>query len=286
MISFFGVTSPSRTRIAGAADDFQDCVHERWSMPFLLSLICLLVGTADSEGADPKPRPSQGKGGPVGTFPDETMEINGIRREYRLVVPKSVDGSKPVPVLFAFHGFLIDSKDLMPVYSQLDRLAEQEGFVLVYPNAVDKAWRILPVLARDDFEFFDKLLARINSQYNIDRNRVYLTGMSNGAYFAHLLASQRSDVVAAIAAHSGGLGVLARRQPQVKHKYGVLIIHGDEDSIVKVDEGRKAHEAYKSWGFPVEYIEVPNQNHLWAHKANVNARIWKFLVAHPLNAAP
>ena len=61
-----------------------------------------------------------------------------------------------------------------------------------------------------------------------------------------------------------------------------LIIHGDEDAIVKGDEGRKARDAYQSWGFPTEYLEVPGQNHLWALKADVNTKLWKFLMAHPL----
>lgn len=247
---------------------------------WMIMASCMITASA----AEPKARPSNGKGGTAGTFPDETMEIAGVKREYRLVVPKSVDNRKPVPILFAFHGFLIDSKDLMPKYSQLDQLAEKERFVLVYPNAVDKAWRIVPFLAKDDFAFFDKLLAHLCGRYNIDRNRVYLTGMSNGAFFAHLLASQRSDVVAAIACHSGGLGVLARRPPQVKHKYGVMIIHGEKDSIVNVDEGRKSRDQYQSWGFPTEYLEVAGLNHLWAVNADVNTRLWKFLKEHPLNA--
>lgn len=107
-------------------------------------------------GAEVEPRPSNGKGGAVGTFADEKIDINDASREYRLVVPKSVDGLKPVPILFVFHGFLIDNKDLMSAYSQLDKLAEQEGFVLVYPNAVNKAWKLIPALAKDDFAFFDQ----------------------------------------------------------------------------------------------------------------------------------
>lgn len=263
----------------------RSCRHRReagrWHA-FATLVIYLLICSHGVSAADPKPRPSNGKGGAVGTFPDEKIQVGNADREYRLVVPKSIDGNRPVPVLFAFHGFLIDSKDLMPVYSQLDRLAEREGFIVVFPDAVDKAWRILPALARDDFAFFDQLLKHLTEKYNIDRNRIYLTGMSNGAYFAHLLASQRSDVVAAIACHSGGLGIVMRRPPQVHHKYGVMIIHGDEDSIVNVDEGRKARDAYQRWGFPVEYMEVAGQNHVWALKADVNTRIWKFLMAHPL----
>ena len=63
-----------------------------------------------------------------------------------------------------------------------------------------------------------------------------------------------------------------------------MIIHGDKDSIVNVDEGRKARDQYQSWGFPTEYLEVAGLNHLWAVNADVNARIWKFLKEHPLSA--
>ena len=261
--------------------------HSALSPPrvLLASAVLGLFGwAAAATGADADPRPSHGQGGAVGTFPNEKFDIDSQSREYRLVVPKSVDGTKPVPVLFAFHGFLVDSKDLMPVYSQLDKLAEKEGFVLVYPNAQDRTWKLLPVLAKDDFAFFDQLLAHVSKKYNLDRNRVYLCGMSNGAYFSHLLASQRSEVVAAIGCHSGGLGVLARREPNVKHKYGVFIVHGEDDSIVKVDEGRKARDAYQEWGFPHEYREVPKLNHFWGTKADVNTKMWKFFEAHPLDA--
>ena len=37
--------------------------------------------------------------------------------------PKSVDLDKPAPLVIAFHGLLIDSKDVMPKYTKLDELA-------------------------------------------------------------------------------------------------------------------------------------------------------------------
>lgn len=260
------------------------CSHKCRSLLATAVAILLSISTDSLSAADSVPKPTNGKGGETGTFANETIDIDGQARAYRLVVPKTVDGSKAVPILFAFHGFLVDSKDLMPVYSQLDKLAEQEGFVLVYPNGKDQAWRLIPALAKNDFAFFDQLLARLSEKYNLDQNRVYLCGMSNGAYFSHLLASQRSDVVAAIGCHSGGLGVLGRREPSVKRKYGVFIAHGADDAIVKVDEGRKARDAYQKWGFPHEYLEVPKLNHFWATKADVNTKMWKFLMEHPLDA--
>ena len=205
----------------------------------------------------------------------------GKAREYRLVVPKGLTDQQPVPLVFAFHG-LGDSKDLMPLYSQLDQLAAKEGFVLVYPNGLNKHWPLVVERAQEDLAFFDALYERLTTQYNIDRNRVYLTGMSNGAYFTHVVASQRADKIAAIAPHSGGLGLIGFGELKVKHKYAVLAIQGDADRIVPVDEGRKTRDAYQRWGHPVEYVEVPGLGHLWALKADINARIWKFFQDHPL----
>lgn len=236
---------------------------------------------ATQKPAEVHSRPSNGKGGESGTFADARIDVGDKKRAYRLIVPKSVDGKKSVPLVFAFHG-LLDSKDTMPWYSQLDKLAEEKGFVLVFPNGRNRCWPIIPMLARQDMEFFDALFARLTSEYNIDLNRVYITGMSNGAYFSHLVASERADKVAAIAPHSGGVGFVAARPPEAKHKYPVLAIHGADDSIVNVDEGRKTRDLYKKWGHVVEYIEVPGLNHFWAHKVDVNHKMWDFFLAHPM----
>jgi polyhydroxybutyrate depolymerase len=142
-------------------------------------------------------------------------------------------------------------------------------------------WPLLPQLAKDDLQFFDDLYDLANKSYNIDQNRVYVMGMSNGGFFSHLLARERADKIAAIAPHSGGLGAMTR-DPKLQKKYAVLLIHGVDDSIVKVKESRKANEAYQKWGHDVEYLEVKGLNHFWAHKADVNEKIWKFFEEHPL----
>jgi len=227
-------------------------------------------------------RSSKGAGGATGVLPKETIMVGDQVREYRLIVPKSVDGTKPVPLVFAFHG-LGDSKDLMPIYSQLDKLAEKHGFVLVFPNGLKRHWQIVPAWAKGDVAFYDKLYEQITGKYNIDLNRVYLTGMSNGAYFSHVIASQRSEQIAAIAPHSGGPGIVGAQGINANHKYAVFVIHGDSDSIVPVEEGRRTRDNYTKWGHEVEYLEVPKHNHFWANSADVNTKIWEFFEKHPLS---
>jgi polyhydroxybutyrate depolymerase len=246
--------------------------------------ICLAIAAVSQAKAAVRSvaaRPSGGQGGESGVFGDGRIDVRGQERAYRLIVPKSIDPSQPVPLVFAFHGFL-DSKDFMASYSKLDQLAEKHGFILVFPNGRDRRWPLLLDRAKPDLDFFDTLLDHLGGRYNIDLNRVYLTGMSNGAFFTHLVASQRAESVAAIAPHSGGLGLIGNKQPDVAHKYAVLLIHGDQDALVNVSESRRARDAYQKWGHPVEYVEVPKLNHFWAHGAGINEHIWKFFQEHPL----
>lgn len=243
--------------------------------------MCRSAAAAEEPAEKATERSSGGSGGKTGVFADERIKVDGVEREYRLIVPKSVEAAKPVPLLFAFHGFLVDSKDLMPRYSQLDKLAEEKGFLVVFPNAQDRQWKLLPRRAKADIALFDALYTHLNTNYNVDLNRVYLAGMSNGGYFTHVLASERSDKIAAICSHSAGTPFIARREPQVKHKYAVFVAHGAEDSIVNVSEGRETRDTYTKWGFPVKYVEIPNLNHFWGVKADINQQMWEFFLEHP-----
>src|ERR1041385_1612872 len=142
-----------------------------------------------------------------GVFPDEKLKVGKQTREYRLVVPKSVDLSKPTPLVFAFHGMGVDSKDFMPKYTKLDELANRKKFLLVYPGAEGRSWGLVPDKVKTDLAFFDALLEKLKADYKVDADRVSVLGMSNGGYFAHVVGKERSKTVAAVASHSGPLGL-------------------------------------------------------------------------------
>ncbi|HTB61976.1 MAG TPA: PHB depolymerase family esterase, partial [Opitutales bacterium] len=197
-----------------------------------LGAFCLWAGVVSACGADNPVAPVvQALPGKAGTFPDEKITVGAEVREYRLIVPDSLDLSKPVPIVFAFHGMGEDNKDHFATVSTLPALAAEHKFILVFPAAstqaiqgqLVKAWALVPDRAVADILFFDALLAKLQTQYHIDPDAVYLTGMSNGAYFAHLLARERADVIAAVAAHSGELGQFDLPFIQSKRKFPVMI---------------------------------------------------------------
>src|SRR4029453_17736776 len=122
-----------------------------------------------------------------GNFASESIQVGAKERVYRLIVPESVDLAKPAPLVIAFHGMLIDSKDVMPRYTQLDKAAEKHKFLIAFPNAIDGSWGIAPQKVKDDLALFDALVAKISADYQIDAKRIYVLGMSNGACFAPLI---------------------------------------------------------------------------------------------------
>jgi len=222
--------------------------------------------------ADPRP----------GTYPEESLTVGSQKRVYRLVVPRSVDVNKPAPLLVAFHGMLIDSKDVMPKYTKLDDLAAEKKFILAYPEAVGKSWGLTPDKVKADLAFFDALVVETRSRYKIDPNRIYTVGMSNGGYFSHLVGAERSQVVAAVASHSGPLGLQNLLGVNAKRKFPVFIVHGDKDKLLPVDWARENWDKYKKEGHEVKYVEVAGLGHAWATKENINDQMWDFFERHPL----
>lgn len=216
-----------------------------------------------------------------GELESESLKVGRDTREYRLVVPKSVDLAKPAPLVVAFHGMLIDSKDVMPKYTKLNATAEKHKLLIAYPNALDKSWGLLPEKVEKDLAFFDALLKKVGDDYKVDPARIYVLGMSNGGYFAHLVAKERSKVVAAVASHSGPLGLQTLGGIKAERKFPVLIIHGDKDPILPVDWARDNRDRYTKEGHEVKYIEVAGLSHVWAHKVDVNETIAKFFADHP-----
>jgi polyhydroxybutyrate depolymerase len=246
----------------------------------MMSMIPLLIVVALLAQEAPAPNPSKGKGGATGTQECD-LKVGDQVRKYRLVVPEGLDPAKAVPIVFAFHG-LGDSKNFICHYSGFEKLAAKENFIAVFPGGVDRKWEMRATDDNQDLLFFDALFDHLTSKYNVDLRRVYLTGMSMGAYFSNLLAAKRSERIAAIAPHSGGLGVLAVKGIKAKKKYAVMIVHGDADRIVKVEEGRISRDAYQKEEHPVEYVEVKGLGHVWARDENITDRMWKFFLDHPL----
>ena len=133
-----------------------------------------------------------------------TFDHNGTERQYHLHIPANYDGSNPVPLLFDFHGLNGTSESEFN-QSRFNRIADREGFILVTPQALDGSWQLATKddpqpFENQDIDYVLSLLDRLKAEFIVDEERLYLAGLSRGAYFSFEIACQRSDVFAAVSA--------------------------------------------------------------------------------------
>ncbi|HEU0197963.1 MAG TPA: PHB depolymerase family esterase [Nevskiaceae bacterium] len=143
---------------------------------------------------------------------DYTLSWAGRNRDYRVYIPPSYTGAKPVPLLIALHGGFGTGPGFED-QSHLDRVADQYGFIVAYPDGWRRSWNAgsccFPASTHhiDDVGFLNALKTKLLSQFAIDRSRVYGTGFSNGAMMVQRMACDSPTTFAAIASVEGGIMV-------------------------------------------------------------------------------
>lgn len=170
----------------------------------------------------------------------EVLLHNDIDREYILYIPDSYDGSTSVPLMLNFHGFGGSASNFMANADMLP-IAESNNFILVYPQGScsegSSHWNPCPIggdnkSTADDVGFIESLIEKISSQYNVDHERIYAAGYSNGSMMAYGLANYKSELIAAVASVSGAM--LDCIGP-TSHPMPVVHFHGTSDEVIPYD---------------------------------------------------
>lgn len=188
-------------------------------------------------------------------FAQET--INGsimhdaLERTFILYVPEIYDEAVAVPLVFNFHGYTSDAEEQMN-YGDFRTIADTAGFILVHPmGTLDEDgqpyWNADWGGAADDIGFTEALIDSLSMDYNINPERIYSTGMSNGGFMSYTLACYLSDRFAAVASVTG---TMVNGQPancDIDAPLPILEIHGTADFIVP-------YNGNGSWMLPVEDV--------------------------------
>jgi polyhydroxybutyrate depolymerase len=177
------------------------------------------------------------------------IKVAGHTRSYLVHVPPQYDRNRPTPVVLAFHGAGTNAA-IMARYCGLNAKSDQAGFIVVYPNGTGLG-NVLQVfnvglfagpLAEhlpNDIEFVGKLLDELPALVNVDRRRIFATGISNGGMMCYRLAADMSDRIAAIAPVAGAL-TAGPYQPE--RPVSVIHFHGTADKLVPV-KGRDKNDS-------------------------------------------
>ena len=167
----------------------------------------------------------------------QTIQHDGLTREYSIYIPASYDGTTNFPLLFNFHGgdgVIADwqtTADMRPI-------ADTANFILVYPQARPdpsdgSSLNWIPKVpgAFDDVPFISALIDTISSNYQIDQNRIYACGYSLGGDMSFELGCKLSNRIAAIAPVARTMQANPNSFCSPVHPTGVLTILGTDDFI-------------------------------------------------------
>jgi len=157
-----------------------------------------------------------------------TIIHDGLTRTYRLHLPEGYSPDSLYPLVFNLHGLTSNAWE-QEIYSGFNAVADQEGFLVVYPNGIDGSWNISSQAGTDDVGFISALIDSLDARYGINTDMVYASGMSMGGFMSYRLACELSDRLAAIASVTG-LHAFFPCTPA--RPIPVLQIHGTADPIV------------------------------------------------------
>ena len=166
------------------------------------------------------------------------ITFQGLVRDFIVYIPESYTHESSSSILFAFHGFGGSNNQIM-YSSDFNSIAERENFIVVYPQGSSffgfPHWNVggwTNSSTTDDVSLIDFLIELISQDYNLNQDRIYATGMSNGGFFSFLLGCQMSNKFAAVASVTGSMTTETFNECNPGRELPILQIHGTDDSIV------------------------------------------------------
>lgn len=156
-----------------------------------------------------------------------------IVRKYRLHFPPNFNKSKKLPLIFNFHGFTSNAAQ-QELYSGMNMIADTANFIVCYPEGINAAWNVGWAFGStaDDVGFTEALIANFQELYNIDLQKVFACGMSNGGFMSYTLGCELNNKICAIASVTGSMEPNYLKKCRPGRSIPVMEIHGTADPTV------------------------------------------------------
>jgi len=197
-----------------------------------------------------------------------SIVYQGRKRSFLLHIPEKVREKKGAPLVLVLHGGG-GTPEAVARLTGFSKLADKEGFIVVYPEAVNRHWNDGRDVKRflshreniDDVGFIARLIDTLIRKLEVDSTRVYAVGMSNGGMMCQRLGCELSSKLAAFASVGASLPENLTGQKPVM-PISVLMINGTADPIVPFNGGGVGLHAKRG-----RVVSVPKAIEFWV-KAN------------------
>lgn len=299
-------TRPQAVSVAGSHARLRDeselgfLPKKDTSRPFaavLRFVLCFGFASSFVMAQDPPKQVTAGANGavaidPVRLYePREFVGSSGSALKYRLIKPVDYQPGKKYPLVLFLHGAGERGSDntVTLAHAAKDlanpaRRAQFPAYVVIPQCPKDRKWSEvdwskdfsdLPEKPSDSMQSVKELLDEMVENAGVDRNRIYITGLSMGGYGTWDAIARYPDFFAAAAPICGG------GDPKTVERFKGLPIwcfHGAKDTVVKVIRSREMVEALQAVGSKIKYTEYPEAQHdSWtATYANPEFYDWLF----------
>ncbi len=264
------VTETIRCALASAG--LHDAAGAVVSAEPVIDVVARIIDVGDMDGSESRDQPPAVEIEAPGTFQMHEYSIRAGSRSYKLYVPAR-PSEAPQPIVVMLHG-CTQSADDFAAGTQMNRLADEHGFLVVYPEQATHAnaskcwnWFKQQDQLRDAGEpsLIAGIVLEVTARHGADPRRVFVAGLSAGAAMAVVLGETYPELFAGVGAHSGlpygsahdipsalaamkggrsGLPSLRGRKgdaagppKKATQQMPIIVFHGDRDHTVQLSNG-------------------------------------------------
>lgn len=172
---------------------------------------------------------------------NQSILHNGISRDYILYIPENLPTNAPLVVVS--HGYTSSAKTMMS-YSGMNKVADEEKFLVVYPqgtkdqrgnNFFNVGYEFHAPSKVDDLGFIKALVTKLTEDYQVNPNHIFATGMSNGGDLSYFLACYASDTFQAVAPIAGTMMQTTIETCKPQKGMPIFAVHGKADEVTYFD---------------------------------------------------
>lgn len=178
---------------------------------------------------------------------ERNILFDGLQRTYKIHIPPSLPENFSPAMVFVLHGGggTGDGMERSLTLGGFNTLSDENNFIVVYPDGIERHWNDGRTNTSDaaheqnieDVGFFDALIENLTNEFNIDTNRIYCTGISNGAMMSYRLALELPEKIAAIAPVAGAIPIDILPDEPLLIPLSVCVISGTSDPLVPWEGG-------------------------------------------------
>ena len=192
------------------------------------------------------------------------------RGGFSMYVPEYYAGER-VPLVVALHGGSGHGRSFLWTWL---RTARSKNVIVISPSSREGTWSLMgPDI---DSENLAAMVAYARANWNIDDERILLTGMSDGGTFSYVSGLMADSPFTHLAPSSASFHPMLVEMADAGRRQGlpVYLMHGVLEWMFPIDVARQANDALRIAGAQVEYREIADLSHTYPVEENPRIIDW------------